>query len=791
MSFDPSPIQRLLDAAAAEERFSLLEHEVYAVLEAAGCVVPKFAMIPVGQKPDPATLTKLGTDEVILKVVSTEIAHKTDVGGVTKVKADPDAVARRLDEMMETIPGRYVEWLASHPALTPRAFRDASKAEIQRAVRESIRGFLIVEKVAMVQAGPGSEVLVGLRHNREFGPVLTLGVGGVDTELLGAACRKGKAVVNGSAARVDADALLALMQPTLAYQRLAGLTRGGEPLVADDEIKRVTEAFHRIASSLGTDDRQGEGFTITELEVNPFAVADGKLVALDGLLKFRRKADLPMARPPASIDALLHPKSIGVIGVSSKGMNMGRIILRNVLEVGFDPKRTYVVRPGIEEIDGVRCVPSVEALPERVDVFVLAVGADQVPEVLEGLMKHDKAVGVILIAGGMGEKEGGEAIEQRVKDSLADARRSGKPLVINGGNSLGVVSRPGRYHTLFIPQNKLPLGTEGHDNVAFLSQSGAYMISRMSKMAWLSPRYAVSTGNQVDLSIADYLSFLAEDKALQTFAVYVEGFRDGDGLSFADAVEKATRAGKDVIFYKAGRTAEGKSATSGHTASLAGEYDVCASIVYEAGAHMASSFADYLNLVKMSSLLGNRKWEGPNLAAMSNAGYEAVGIADSVRGDGWSLQLAKVTDTTKERLAGALKTAKLDSLVDVRNPLDVTPMANDQAHEDVMRSFLDDPQVNLALCASVPLTPAMATLAEGVPAEWSIEAEGSLPNRLGRVLADTDKPLVACIDSGELFDPMAHMLEEKGIPTFRSADEAIRTMGLYLEGRMRRTTSKR
>ena len=790
MSFDPTTVHELLDTAAAEERFRLLEHEVYAVLEATGCVVPKFLMLEPDQPPREDALASLGTAEVILKVVSPHIVHKTDVGGVRKVAANAEAVSRARAGMLETIPDRYVAWLASHPGLAPKEFRNVPESGIRRAVRESIRGFLAVEKIDMAHAGPGSELLVGLRHNREFGPVLTLGVGGVDTELLGQACRSGKAVVTGSAERLDAGALLRLMQPTLAYERLAGRTRGSEILASDDEIRRVLEAFHRIGSTLGTDNRPEGAWTITEIEVNPFAAANGKLVALDGLLSFRPRAELPLPRPPSSIDALLHPKSIAVVGVSSKGMNMGRIILRNVLQVGFDPTRTYVVRPGIEELDGVRCVPSIADLPERVDAFVLAVGADQVPDMIEALAQHDKAVGVILIAGGMGEKQGGETIEQRVKNALREARRAGKPLVINGGNSLGVVSRPGGYHTLFIPQNKLPLSTEGRGNVAFLSQSGAYMISRMSKMAWLSPRYAVSTGNQVDIGIADYLSFMADDDALQTFAVYVEGFKDGDGSHFARAVEKATAKGKDVIFYKAGRTAEGKSATSGHTASLAGEYDVCASIVREAGAHVAPSFADYLNLVKISSLLGSKAWRGPKLAAMSNAGYEAVGIADSVRGPGWNLRLATLTERTRSKLGQALAAGKIDALVDVRNPLDVTPMANDQTHEDVMRAFLEDPEVDLALCASVPLTPAMATLSEGVPPEWTIDAEGSLPNRLGRVVADADKPLVACIDSGELFDPMARMLEAKGVPSFRSADEAIRTMGMYYEGRARRGSSQ-
>ena len=105
-------------------------------------------------------------------------------------------------------------------------------------------------------------------------------------------------------------------------------------------------------------------------------------------------------------------------------MNMGRIILRNILAAGLRPRRapTWCV-PDCEEIDGVRCVPSVKDLPERVDVFVVAVGAEQVPELMEELVEHDRAVGVILIPGGMGEKEGGEAIEARVKAAIGRRAR--------------------------------------------------------------------------------------------------------------------------------------------------------------------------------------------------------------------------------------------------------------------------------------------------------------------------------------------------------------------------------
>ncbi|HNX51038.1 MAG TPA: acetate--CoA ligase family protein, partial [Thermoanaerobaculaceae bacterium] len=571
MAIDRTRMNQILDRAAAEGRLALLEWEVYAFLAAAGCRVPRLVMVPAGQPMAAGALQDLGGDRVMLKVVSPQIAHKTDVGGVKKVVADPEAIVAAVATMLEEVPRRYARSLESKPGHAPSQYEGLSGKALEDAIRKDIRGVMVVEMIACEGEGPGSESIFALRHNREFGPVVTMGIGGIDTELMGEACRKGLAVVSASAALLSEASMLEAFKTTLSYRRMAGQTRAKQKLVEDAEILRVLAAFRAIAEEFGHDGAASSataGWTVTELEVNPFGISNGSLVALDGLLRFRRRGELPVARPLASIEKLMKPRSLGIIGVSAKGMNMGRIILGNILAAGFDSSRVYVVRPGTEEIDGVRCVPTVKDLPERVDVFVVAVGADQVPGLMEELVEHDKAVGVILIPGGMGEKAGGESIETRVKVALQSARTLHRPLVANGGNCLGVVSRPGAYHTLFIPKNKLVLREDGDSNLAFISQSGAYMISRMSKLSWMGPRYAVSTGNQVDLTISDFMRFLAHDRAVKTIGVYVEGFKDNDGLEFSQAVREVVGAGGDVVFYKAGRTAEGKSATSGHTASL-------------------------------------------------------------------------------------------------------------------------------------------------------------------------------------------------------------------------------
>ncbi len=789
MTFDLASMTHTLDSAASEGRHRLLEHEVYRFLEAAGCETPRHVLIKPNDPVSLAAVRHLPSRDVILKIVSPEIAHKTDVGGVKKVPNDECAIAQACSDMLRDVPQRYARMIDKHDRHSDHPYGNLSGPSLEAKIRQDIRGVLAVEYIAFDNEGPGSEVLIALRHNREFGPVITMGVGGIDTELLGGACKPGLSVVSGSAAILTETEILDIFRPTIAYQRLSGLTRSQKRLTDDAALIDVLRAFRNIANAFGSDGPTSKnGWTITELEVNPFAVSKGRLMPLDGLLSFRKGAELPLARPISSLGPMLKPQSMALIGVSAKGMNMGRIILRNILEAGFNRERAYVIRADAAEVDGVRCVPNIRALPEKVDVFVLAVGADQVPSVMEELIAEDKATGVILIAGGMGEKVGGQSGEMRVKTALAKSRQKNNAIVVNGGNCLGIVSRPGKYHTLFIPQNKLPLREDGKSNVAFLSQSGAYMISRMSKLDWISPRYAVSTGNQIDLTVTDFLEYMADDKEVQTFAVYVEGFRDGDGLHFARVVGDITRSGRDVIFYKAGRTAEGKSATSGHTASLAGDYEVCESLARQAGAYVARDFVEYLDLVRISSLLGGKKWNGLRLAAVSNAGYETVGIADSVHGNGWRLTLPPVGPQTHKALSTALSRAKLDALVDVRNPLDVTPMADDETYERVVEAFIADSNVDLFLCASVPLTPVQASLASGVPEEFTIHSERSIVNRLGRLCRESDKPIAACVDSGILYDPMVRALEEKGIPTFRSADAAVRALGIYAEGRNRNRT---
>ncbi len=136
-------------------------------------------------------------------------------------------------------------------------------------------------------------------------------------------------------------------------------------------------------------------------------------------------------------------------------------------------------------------------------------------------------------------------------------------------------------------------------------------------------------------------------------------------------------------------------------------------------------------------------------------------------------------DEAAARLGKVLAAHKLDKLVNARNPLDLTPMATDQAYEECVRVLLDSPDVDAVIASLVPLTPAMLT----TPKE--ITKPGSLVERLPKILAGTDKPVIVNVDSGPLYEPMVNALRAAGVPVFRSCDQAVRVLGRYICQRVR------
>jgi acyl-CoA synthetase (NDP forming) len=479
-----------------------------------------------------------------------------------------------------------------------------------------LRGFLIQEFVAY-EAEPGSEALLSLRWDREFGAVVTFGIGGIHAEKMTAALREEAALAIFAPELRDPLEIDRGISGLLVTELMTQAQRGRPARIA---MEQVGEVVGRVAAAVPL----LESGLVDEIEINPLVVWDGCLMALDVVVKLSADRPQPMpARPLDKLDRLLRPKSIALIGVAER-LNPGRLILKNLLREGFDSENVLVVKPGRESIDGCRCYADIASLPRPVGLLIVSVGAEQVPVVVQETIEHRKAETVILIPGGVGEKSGSEHISQSIRQCLVDTRASDwRGPLINGGNCLGIRSQPGRYDTFFLPSyKKTPVGHDG-GNVALLAQSGAFLASKTSKLQQLGVRYAISIGNQIDLTVGDYLSYLLDDDGVGLFGVYIEGFRDLDGRKFLEAASRITGSGRRIVLYRAGRTRSGVEAAASHTAAMAGSYRVTRSLARAAGVQVVDTLQDFEDLLLLSSRFEDRSIGASRVGAVSNAGYEA------------------------------------------------------------------------------------------------------------------------------------------------------------------------
>ncbi|HSM13568.1 MAG TPA: acetate--CoA ligase family protein [Thermoanaerobaculia bacterium] len=725
-------IRRVCEAARAEGRSRLTELEGLAVARAFGLAVPRTLRIAGARESGTIDLGELPGERVVVKAISSAIVHKSELGAIAVVDRRPEAVVRAVEAMAARLRGRDLEGYA-------------------------------VQELVEHDAGLGGELLLGIRWSEAFGPVVALGLGGLDAEALAGGLPP--LLLSAAAPPSDLPALIAA-HPTTAP--LLRPSRGRPPRWPAGELVALVERALDLAVRLCPD-------PIAEVEFNPIVRSARGTVALDAAARLGAPAAWDPPRPLDRIGRLLRPRTVAVVGVSERP-NPGHRVVRSLLAAGFPAARIRIVKPGPDELLGCVCVPSIEALPEPVDLLVVSIAADEVPDLVERTLDRGLAASLILLSGGLGETAGSAERVSRIRSALARARAgSGDGPVVNGGNCLGVRSVPGRLDTLFIPPHKLRFPSGPPDPVALISQSGAFAIARATWQPRLNPRELVTVGNQLDLTVGDHLAFLAEDPALAVFGVYVEGFRPGDGERLLAATGRITGSGRSVVLYLAGRTGEGADAAASHTASIAGDRRVAVDLLRAAGALVADSLEEFDDLLMLATRLAGRAAAGNRLGAVSNAGFECVAIADSLG----PFELAGLSAPTRERLAALLARKRLDGVVSVRNPLDLTPIADDDAFAEATRAVLEDPTVDLGIVGCVPLTGALATLPRDERWTEDLEGPAAVAGRLGRLWRETTRPWLAVVDSGAPYDPFADRLAAAGVPVFRHADRALARLAAW------------
>lgn len=361
-------------------------------------------------------------------------------------------------------------------------------------------------------------------------------------------------------------------------------------------------------------------------------------------------------------DALLYAKSIAVIGVSGdpakKKVIGGTAILNNLVRFGYEGN-IYPVNPKYDEISGKKCFASVEDIPEKVDLAIIAVGAKNVVSTVESCGKAGVRCGMI-ISSGFAEllTDEGIALQNAVVETAEkyDMR-------ILGPNNLGSFNMNRNMcastSSSLLYYDEMPKGS-----IAWVSQSGAMCSSIYGRAmdAAIGVPVVVTTGNESDLQSADFIYQLAQDDSIHVICSYVEGIKDRD--KYEAAVKKAKENGKPVLVFKNGKSARGAYACAAHTASDAGEYDEYCEYFKKIGAIQVDSideFFDTANLLDRWFQYGDIE----NFAVISTSGGSGVLLTDCVEAAG--MHVPDISQETKDAVM-----AQIPAFASPRNPIDVT-----------------------------------------------------------------------------------------------------------------------
>ena len=355
------------------------------------------------------------------------------------------------------------------------------------------------------------------------------------------------------------------------------------------------------------------------------------------------------------LSRILNARSVAVVGASDDLRKAGGRVVESLLHNDF-PGKIYPVNPGRKIIQGIECYPSLDAIKNDVDLVILAVSADDVPDQL----RLGCALGVggfVVFASGFSET-GPEGAERQAEITRI-VQEAGIPTI--GPNCLGVMNGNRKMlasSTVVMGGRSLPGG-----NYGFVTQSGAlgtYWLD-MAMKAGIGVSLWISTGNEADVDLAACLDYLVEDDETEVIGLYIEGVRDG--AAFRAAARKAFERRKPVLVLKSGRSRQGATAAASHTGALAGEDETYDAVFRQYNIWRADSLTDMANQAEI--LLTQPRSAGKRVAVISVSGGAGVLMTDAAVGEG--LDVPDFSPEIKARLGKILP-----GFATPQNPVDLT-----------------------------------------------------------------------------------------------------------------------
>jgi len=680
--------QKIFDETMKTDHKVITEEVSKSILKSYGVKVPPYALAKTAKEAVKAS-KKIGFP-LVMKIVSPQILHKTDAGGVKVGIDNAKDVKKTFDTIIKNVK-KYDK-----------------KAEI--------KGVLLEKMVPK-----GVEMIVGLQVDPQFGPVIMAGLGGVMTEVF-----KDVAWRMLPISMADAKSMIEELKSSKLFKGF----RGSTPI----DLNMLAKALVQIGK-IGVDNAA----YVNSIDFNPIVVYPKSYFVVDAkiiLAKEINKNTISKAQPNAEfMEQFFTPASVALVGASATPGKVGNSVLDSLAKHDYKGI-VYPINPKSEEILGVKCYPSIEAIPGNVDLVVVCVDLSVTPPVLEACAK--KGIHNVVIVSGGGKELGGEraAYEAQVKE-LSEKHK----IRIIGPNCIGMFNAANRLDCAFQGQERMVRAKLG--NVALLSQSGTMGISFLESADSFGLSKMVSYGNRSDVDEADMIWYLLSDPQTKVIALYVEGF--GDGRKFVETAKKVmAEKKKPVVIWKSGRTEAGAKQAASHTGSLGGSNAIIMGAFKQAGIISVESYQELVAVTK--ALAWQPAAKGNKVAMCSNGAGPMIGGIDQFERLG--LKLATISPKILEEMKAHFPPTYV---IGKGNPADVTGGANAEDYRYTIEKFYEEPDVDVVM-------------------PWFVFQDDPLEETIIQHLANFSKqqkkPLLVGGNGGPYTKKISALIEKEGVPVY-------------------------
>ncbi len=565
MAIDKTEVRRILDQVKSEGRTSLTAPEGKRVCDAYGITTPK-----EGVAKSAADAAKMATAmgfPVVLKIVSPEILHKTEAGGVLVGIKSADEAEKGFATIMAN------------------------------AAKYNAKATLLGVQVQQMLSS-GQEVIIGAVTDPAFGKLVAFGLGGILVEVL-------KDITFRLAPASNDDAL-SMLDGIAAAAILKGV-RGSDPV----DRKALSTMIVNV-SQLISDFPE-----IAEMDLNPVFATKGGAIAADVRIVVDFAPQPVRYRPDQAtivrqMNRIMKPDAVAVIGASSEEGKIGNSVMKNLINGGYQGA-IYPINPSGGEIMGKKAYKSVKDVPGEIDVAVFAIPAKFCAAALTEVGEK-KIPGAVLIPSGFAET-GNMAGQQEL---VAIARKYDVRLM--GPNIYGFYYTWKNLCATFCTAYDV----KGHASLSSQSGGIGMAIIGFSRSAKMGVSAIVGLGNKSDIDEDDLLTFFEQDDNTTIIAQHCEDLKDG--RSFAEVAKRVSKK-KPVVMLKAGRTSLGARAASSHTGALAGNDKIYEDVLKQSGVIRARSLRDLLDFARGIPVLPTPK--GENIVIITGAGGSGVLLSDA------------------------------------------------------------------------------------------------------------------------------------------------------------------